>query len=425
MKINFTQEHFRRMQALLMQMLLNNEAVSTAMGAPLNVVELLHTTTINTLNKIRVHLSIQVRNLENADEWVATESTQIKLDNLKMQKELVNLIIGYKRFQLEAEELTKKKEELKAKIAEMKEADETPNWMMRSKVAKVKATPFVDPHKSFYDNYLSIKAFCNGVFQSGGTNISAIPEGLHIACKKNPQILDALKSYPVWTIISDGEWNNLRSPEASMNDFMRKCENYFGFRPFIVAIDINNSRYGMSSNISSVRAEQFSGIDNFMYIPSNPAQIEQFLTNFKDMDVFDAYTPLATFKNFFNVETAKYSWNLKVKTIYDSEDEEDGEYTVEKFKKDLNRVGKKEKNDDDKEYVVREYHIGVNSRKANTSTNIAFMQVGDMFGSFGSITKAINEDSILVTEDDYGCKYFIKVLNIESKPSLYRGELLY
>lgn len=166
-------------------------------------------------------------------------------------------------------------------------ADETPNWMMRNKVAKVKATPFVDPHKSFYENYLNIKAFCNGVFQSGSTNISAIPEGLHTVCKKHPGILDALKSYPVWTIISDGEWNNLRSPEASMNDFMRKCENYFGFRPFIIAIDIAG-RWGFDT----ARAEQFSGIDNMIYIPSNPAQIEQFLTNFKNMDVFDVYTPL-------------------------------------------------------------------------------------------------------------------------------------
>ena len=135
--------------------------------------------------------------------------------------------------------------------------------------------------------------------------------------------------------------------------------------------------------------------------------------------------PLASFKNFFNVETAKYSWNLKVKTIYGSDDEGDGEYTVEKFKKDLSRVGKKEKEDDNEEYIVREYHIGVNSRKANTSSNITFMQIDDMFGTFGSITKTIDEDGVLVTEDDYGCKYFIKVLNMENKPSLYRGELLY
>jgi hypothetical protein len=38
--------------------------------------------------------------------------------------------------------------------------------------------------------------------------------------------------------------------------------------------------------------EKFSGVDNLIYIPSNPAQIEMFLTNFKDMDVFDVYTPL-------------------------------------------------------------------------------------------------------------------------------------
>lgn len=134
--------------------------------------------------------------------------------------------------------------------------------------------------------------------------------------------------------------------------------------------------------------------------------LSQPLTSLKaivdELNIHD--TPIATFKNFFNVETAKYSWNLKVKAIYDSDDEGEGEYTVERFKKDLNRVGKKEKNDDDKEYIVREYHIGVNSRKANTSVNVAFMQTGEMFGSFGTITKPINEDGILVTEDDYGYK---------------------
>ena len=75
-----------------------------------------------------------------------------------------------------------------------------------------------------------------------------------------------------------------------MNDFMRKCEQYFGFRPFIVAMDIvPTSGYYSHQNL---KADRFSGIDNMIYIPSNPAQIEQFLTNFKDMDVFDVYTPL-------------------------------------------------------------------------------------------------------------------------------------
>ena len=163
------------------------------------------------------------------------------------------------------------------------------NSILRTTVAKKEVTPFVDPTKSFYENFVNIHNFCKAVFQGGGTNISAIPEGLKTVCDSYPEVLDALKSYPVWTIISDGEWNNLRSPEASLNDFFRKCENYFGFKPFIVAIDIADSRWW---NPKPTDAERFSGIDNIMYIPSNPAQIEQFLTNFKDMDIFDVYTPL-------------------------------------------------------------------------------------------------------------------------------------
>ena len=164
----------------------------------------------------------------------------------------------------------------------------TSNSLLRTEVAKTKVSPFVDPTLSFYDNYMKIREFCNAVFNNGCTYIDSIPKGLKEACDRNPALYDALKSYPVWTIISDGEWNNLYSPEASMNDFMRKCENYFGFRPFIVAIDVDN-RYCTKP---SLKADRFSGIDNMIYIPANPAQIEMFLTNFKDLDTADVYIPL-------------------------------------------------------------------------------------------------------------------------------------
>ena len=164
----------------------------------------------------------------------------------------------------------------------------TPNSILRrNESVKIRPSAFVDPKKSFIENYREIDNFCRSVFKGGCTNISAIPNGLHYVCKKHPEILDALKSYPVWTILSDGEWNTLPSPEASMKNFMEKCESYFGFKPFIVAIDTAKGWGWSDSNI-----ERFSGIDNMMYIPANPAQIEQFLTNFKDMDVFDIYTPL-------------------------------------------------------------------------------------------------------------------------------------
>lgn len=167
----------------------------------------------------------------------------------------------------------------------------SPNSILRTQVAQAKKSPFVDPTKSFYDNYLNISKFCKSVFHGGCTYINSIPEGLKKVCAQHPAILDALKAYPIWTIISDGEWNNLRSPEASINDFFRKCENYFGFKPYIVAIDIAEGR-GYSQAALESEADRFSGIDNLMYIPSNPAMIEQFLTNFKDMDIYDVYTPL-------------------------------------------------------------------------------------------------------------------------------------
>lgn len=165
-----------------------------------------------------------------------------------------------------------------------KEVGNTSNSLLRRQVGRIVHKPFVDPTKSFIENYQQINSFCRATFNGGWTDISSLITALKSVMSTSNQLIDALKSYPVWTIISDGEWNNLSSPEASINDLLRKCEQALGFRPYIVAIDVTRGVY--------VEADRFSGIDNFMYIPSNPNLIEQFLTNFKDMDVFDVYTPL-------------------------------------------------------------------------------------------------------------------------------------
>lgn len=157
------------------------------------------------------------------------------------------------------------------------------NALTRAVVKNVNE-PLIEPTAHFLDNLKRIREFATALRTSNGTNISAIPDYLNRQLQGDPTLIENLQSFPVWTIISDGNWNNLSSPEASINDFMRKCENYFGFKPFIVAIDVANN--------SSASIERFSGIDNFMFIPPNPAQVEQFLTNFKDIDIMDVYTPL-------------------------------------------------------------------------------------------------------------------------------------
>ena len=139
--------------------------------------------------------------------------------------------------------------------------------------------------------------------------------------------------------------------------------------------------------------------------------------------------PIAQWKNFFNVENAKYSWNCKIKTLYgDSQVKDDGTpYAVEDFLKDLASIGTvvKPDDDEDKAYTIKEYHVGVSSRKVNTSSNVEFLQPGEQFGGYGTIVEPLNDKGVLVTEDDYGEKYFIKVMNLDNRPSLYRGGLAF
>lgn len=124
-KINFTPTHFERMKELAVEMLLDNEVVIGRLGNQYNIADLVHTTTINTLNSIRVGMAKAIENLENADEWVDS-ANQEKIEKLTKQKELVNLIIGYKRWLLEQNELSELKKNLKKTLADLKESQKTP-----------------------------------------------------------------------------------------------------------------------------------------------------------------------------------------------------------------------------------------------------------------------------------------------------------
>lgn len=138
-KINFTKEHFNKMCTLLIGMLLRNEVISSKLGTPINVVELLHTTTINSLNNIRLALSNKIKQLESQDEWVASDSNAKQLDTAKEQKELVNLVIGYKRYKMEVEENAQKKAELTAKLKALKESQKSPEDKIKELEAELSA----------------------------------------------------------------------------------------------------------------------------------------------------------------------------------------------------------------------------------------------------------------------------------------------
>lgn len=136
-KVNFTKEHYAKMKELAFAMLVSNDAISTKMGQPLNIVDLMHTTTINTLNNVRIALGKQIEDLEKQDEWVATDHQQEKLEALKKKKDLVNLVIGWKRYNLELAETKALQKDLKAQLDELKESQKTPEDRIRELEARL------------------------------------------------------------------------------------------------------------------------------------------------------------------------------------------------------------------------------------------------------------------------------------------------
>ena len=125
-----------RLYDLANEALFDKTTVYTKLGQPLNIYELLHTTSINQLNEIKIGLTKKIEKAEAADEWIAPDND--KLQAMKDTKELVNLIIGWKRYNLELNENARKKEELTAKLTELKESQKTPEDRIKELEAQLK-----------------------------------------------------------------------------------------------------------------------------------------------------------------------------------------------------------------------------------------------------------------------------------------------
>ena len=126
------------------------------------------------------------------------------------------------------------------------------------------------------------------------------------------------------------------------------------------------------------------------------------------------------FKGFLNVEQAKHTYSVLAYRFKNNE-----KPTVETFLEIMKRIGTVEKDSDGNEYILDAEDLDIYSRRVNTSVSVEFMQIGEDFGGFGTITSPINKDDVIITEDEYGYNKAIKVLNLDSKPSLYRGSLIY
>jgi len=122
--INFTEQHQARLNELIAKSILSGEVYYTSMGSPLNVWELVNSTSIGSLNNIKTTLAKRIEKLEYIDEWVSPDTKE--LEEKKEAKELVYLIIGWKRKQVELKEIESKKESLTDTLNKLKEESKTP-----------------------------------------------------------------------------------------------------------------------------------------------------------------------------------------------------------------------------------------------------------------------------------------------------------
>ena len=125
-KINFTKEHQAKLANMALTALFNNTTFNTNMGGTCGISELLHQTTVNSLLQMKQNLDKKIASREAADEWSMTDTEQKNLTELKSKSELINLVIGWKKFVAYQNEIANEKEELDKKIADLKESTKTP-----------------------------------------------------------------------------------------------------------------------------------------------------------------------------------------------------------------------------------------------------------------------------------------------------------
>lgn len=125
-KINFTKDHQVKLWNGINISVLNNKFFNTPMGGSATIQELLHQTTVNTLVQMKQSLDKKIAAKESADEWSMTDEEQKKLTELKADSELINLVIGWKKYVAYQNEVAKKKADLDKMIDELKESQKTP-----------------------------------------------------------------------------------------------------------------------------------------------------------------------------------------------------------------------------------------------------------------------------------------------------------
>lgn len=138
--INFTKEHLDLLKEKATKALFSGVVVKGKIGTNLNIFDLFHNTTINSLIDLHRSIKKEVDTVSNTDQWSMNDYQQKKLNSLKDSQELVNLLIGYKKHKSQINDAKEKLAELRAKQTELQESQMTPEDKLKAISAEIDAT---------------------------------------------------------------------------------------------------------------------------------------------------------------------------------------------------------------------------------------------------------------------------------------------
>lgn len=124
MKIEFTKEHESKLKELFLELGFSGFTIPGKFGAnSYNVIQLLHTTDITSLQVIYIDLERDIEKLGKINKWTSPQAS--KLENLKKWYEFIDLLIGYKLYNAQQQSIAEQNKKEKAeKLKILKKAFE-------------------------------------------------------------------------------------------------------------------------------------------------------------------------------------------------------------------------------------------------------------------------------------------------------------
>ena len=135
-RINFTKEHEEKLNEFIVEMWKEDIVVIGKLGQPMNICEL-KVLSPNSLNDLKLIYDKKISSLESKDEWIDPEND--KLDLYRFIRNGLNLLVGFKRKQIQIAENKAKKAELTKKLTELKESTKTPEDRIKEMEAELAA----------------------------------------------------------------------------------------------------------------------------------------------------------------------------------------------------------------------------------------------------------------------------------------------